>query len=186
MGKLLLIMGDLATGKSTFAQILSRRYETTLFVKDTIKEALGDTIGFTNRAENLKLSQATAALMRLIFTEFSRLKKPLILESNFRIHELEALHTIAAGNDYRVLTLVLRADAPLLHQRYLHRMQNQHRHPVHLCEAFNTLEGFTDYLESLRSTDIPGMVLEIDANDFSYQTDPAILEKIDAFMQEDC
>ena len=44
MGKLLLIMGDLATGKSTFANILSRRYDTQLFVKDSIKEILGDTI----------------------------------------------------------------------------------------------------------------------------------------------
>ena len=72
MGKLLLIMGDLATGKSTFANILSRRYDTQLFVKDSIKEILGDTIGFTNREENLKLSQATAALMYHIFSEFSR------------------------------------------------------------------------------------------------------------------
>ena len=47
MKKLLLITGDLATGKSTFADILSKRYDTNVFYKDTIKEVLGDTIGFS-------------------------------------------------------------------------------------------------------------------------------------------
>ena len=56
MSKLLLIMGDLATGKSTFANILAGRYGISIFGKDTIKEVLGDTIGFANREENLKLS----------------------------------------------------------------------------------------------------------------------------------
>ena len=46
MKKLLLIMGDLATGKSVFADILSKRYNVNVFYKDSIKEVLGDTIGF--------------------------------------------------------------------------------------------------------------------------------------------
>ena len=68
MKKLLLIMGDLATGKSTFASILSKRYGANMFGKDTIKEVLGDTIGFSNREENLKLSKATMELMMFMFT----------------------------------------------------------------------------------------------------------------------
>ena len=47
-------MGDLAMGKSTFANILSKRYDTNVFFKDSIKEVLGDTIGFSNREENKK------------------------------------------------------------------------------------------------------------------------------------
>ena len=69
MRKLLLIMGDLATGKSTFAGQLSRRYGTNVFYKDTIKEVLGDTIGFRDREENLKLSRATGELMAFLFGE---------------------------------------------------------------------------------------------------------------------
>ena len=59
MKKLLLITGDIATGKSTFANILSKRYHTNMFFKDSIKEVLGDTIGFSNREENKKLSFAS-------------------------------------------------------------------------------------------------------------------------------
>ena len=54
MRKLLLITGDLATGKSTFSNILSQRYKVNVFCKDSIKEVLGDTIGFKNREENKK------------------------------------------------------------------------------------------------------------------------------------
>ena len=55
MKKLLLITGDIATGKSTFANILSQRYNTNVFFKDSIKEVLGETIGFSNREENKKI-----------------------------------------------------------------------------------------------------------------------------------
>ena len=92
MRKLLLVTGDLATGKSMFANILSERYETNVFFKDSIKEVLGDTVGFSNRQENKKLSNATAELMCHIFSQFGKLNKNLILESNFHTDELEKLH----------------------------------------------------------------------------------------------
>ena len=105
MKKLLLVMGDLATGKSTFANILSKRYDTNVFFKDSIKEVLGDTIGFSNREENKTLSRATMKLMFFIFSEFEKLNKNLILESNFHTVELEKLHKMAYENNYEVLTL---------------------------------------------------------------------------------
>ena len=182
MKKLLLIMGDLATGKSTFANMLSKRYNTVLFCKDPIKETLGNTFGYSNRAENLKLSHGTAELLYLILSEFGNVGQDLILESNFRIGELEKLHAIAKEKDYQVLTLVLRGDVEILHKRYLNRMHNENRPAVHLCAEFNTIEGFGAYLESLRTPTVPGNGICIDANDFSYQTNPEILAKIDEFM----
>lgn len=75
MRKLLLITGDLATGKSTFSNILSQRYKVNVFCKDSIKEVLGDTIGFKNREENKKLFNASMKLMFFIFSEFAELGK---------------------------------------------------------------------------------------------------------------
>lgn len=183
MGKLLLIMGDLATGKSTFARALSQRYDTGVFFKDPIKEVLGDTVGFSNRAENKRLGVAAGELLRHIFSEFARLDKNLILESNFRIGELEKLHAIAAERGYQVLTLMLQGDAKILYQRFRNRIENENRHPVHICDEFATFEGFESYLQSLRRDDLPGRVIAVNADDFSYQTDPALLEKLDAFMR---
>jgi hypothetical protein len=86
MRKLLLIMGDLATGKSTFANILSKRYDTNVFFKDSIKEVLGDKIGFSNREENKRLSNASMELMFFIFSEFGKLSKnlPSLLVENIK------------------------------------------------------------------------------------------------------
>lgn len=183
MKKLLLIMGDLACGKSTFANILSKRYNVNVFGKDSIKEVLGDTIGFTKREENLKLSGATMQLMFFLFSEFTKLNQSLILESNFHTNELETLHSMAENHGYEVLTLVLRGDVEVLYKRYLHRMQNENRHPVHLSTTLDVFEDFKAYWERSRKEEIPGVVLEIDANEFSYQTDASVLIKIDNFME---
>ena len=100
MKKLLLVTGDLAAGKSSFANILSKRYDTNVFFKDSIKEVLGNTIGFSNREENKKLSKAAMELIFFIFSEFGKLNKNLILESNFHTSELERLHEIAYDINY--------------------------------------------------------------------------------------
>lgn len=183
MSKLLLIMGDLATGKSTLAGILSKRYGVNIFCKDTIKEVLGDTIGFANREENLKLSKATMELMIFQLDEFSKIKRPLILESNFHEEELFRIHKIAEENGYEVLTLVLRGDIEILHKRYLHRMNCENRHPVHLSTTLDIFEDFKGYTEWTRGKQIIGDVIEINADDFSYQLDEELLSSVDAFMK---
>jgi predicted kinase len=121
-------------------------------------------------------------LMFFLFSKFAKLGKPLILESNFHTEELKTLHKLAAEQDYDILTLVLRGDVELLHKRYLHRMQNENRHPVHLSMTLDVFEDFKAYWERSRKEEILGAILEIDANEFSYQEDETIFSKIDAFM----
>ena len=184
MKKLLLITGDLATGKSTLANILAERYSVNEYNKDTIKEVLGETIGFSNREENLKLSQATVEIMFFIFSEFTRFGKDIILEANFRQEELNKIHTLAKEHHYDVLTLSLRADDDILYSRYMNRMKNENRHPVHLSATLDIFEDFKQYLAKLRKVEIAGEVLHIDANDFTYQSNENLLSKIDGFMNE--
>lgn len=184
MGKLLLIMGDLATGKSTFAEMLSKRYQTSVFYKDSFKEILGDTIGFANREENLKLSVASAALMRMIFREFCKLNKNLILESNFRLEELGKLHEIAGEYGYEVLTISLRGDLEILHRRFLYRLYNENRHAVHACGGFEDFGVFKDYILRLRDLQIPGRSVKVSADTFAYQQDENLLAQLDEFMGE--
>lgn len=183
MKKLLLITGDLACGKTTFGKLLSKRYDANLFYKDNIKEVLGDTIGFANREENLKLSKAAVELMTLIFSEFAVLGKDLILEANFRTHELEKLHRLAADSGYEVLTLVFRADTAILHGRFLNRIAHENRHPVHIISVLGDYEDFVAYISKAREEFVPGETLTVCADDFSYQTDETLLKAVDGFMQ---
>lgn len=76
---------------------------------------------------------------KILFSEFARLDKTLILESNFYQTELEKLHQIAFENDY---------------------------------------------IEAARREKAVGNIIEIRADDFSYQTDRVLLSRIDEFMRE--
>lgn len=182
MKRLLLITGDLATGKSTFAHMLSRRYRIPVFCKDTIKEVLGDCIGFADRQENLRLSRASVQMMAYLFSALSRQEEGLILEANFRQPELEQLQRLAQEQDCRVLTLSLQGEVEILHRRYLRRISQENRHPVHLSPRMDQLSDFADYVRRGRELTIPGEVISITADDFSYQSDAALLQSIDAFM----
>lgn len=182
MKKLLLITGDIAAGKTTFSRILSRRCGAAAFQKDTVKEILGNHIAFLDRTENKQLSLAAVELMIHIFTALSESGAALILEANFSAEELEKLHAAATESGYEVLTLVLRADVETLYERYLRRIREEHRNPVHLSAPLHIREEFERYVEQGRREAIPGEQIAIDASDFSFQTDEELLEKIDRFM----
>ena len=184
MNKLLLITGDIAAGKTTFSRILSQRYRAAVFQKDSIKEVLGDTIGFQNREENKKLSNATMGVMLHIFSQTAQTGGDLILEANFHTHELEKLHSIAGQNGYEVLTLVLRGDPEVLYQRYLHRMREENRHPVHLSTTLDVKEDFLKTARWIQNEKTVGETLTVEASDFSYQENPAVLARIDGFMKD--
>lgn len=185
MKKLLLITGDLACGKTTFAKLLSKRYDTNLYFKDSLKELLGDAIGFSNREENLKLSKAAVQVMVHIFSEFAPLGKNLILEANFRTRELEQLQKTAAAYGYDVLTLVFDGEPEILYERFLHRISYENRHPVHIIGDILEYENFVPYIEKARQEFVPGATLKICADDFDYQTDRLLYEVLDGFFYGD-
>lgn len=102
--------------------------------------------------------------------------------SCFHEAELNKLHSIANANQYDVLTLVLRGDAEVLYNRYMHRMNEENRHPVHLTTTMNVKEDFIKLAEWIKNEKVPGETFEIDATDFSYQADQEVLKQIDSFM----
>ena len=183
MRRLLLIPGDLATGKSTFAAILSKRYGSTVMYKDKIKEVLGDTLGFKDREENLKLSAATMELMIYGFSEAATLGHDVILEANFKEGELCRIQKFAKESDYDVLTLVLRADMDIIYRRFVNRIENENRHPVH-TSGFDGYDSLKHYIELGRAQTTFGTTLSICADDFSYQKSADVLSVIDEFLEK--
>ena len=121
-------------------------------------------------------------MMLFLFTSFAQTDEDLILEANFRQAELEQLHRLAEERHYQVLTLRLQGREDILHRRYLHRIQQENRHPVHLSPRMDKLEDFAAYLQKGRENFVPGAVIDIAADDFSYQSDPALWEQIRAFL----
>ena len=97
---------------------------------------------------------------------------------------MEKLHSIARESQYDVLTLVLHGDAEVLYRRYLHRMREENRHPAHSSLSLEEKANFIKMAELIQQEQIPGKTLVIEATEFSYQDDPAILAQIDHFMND--
>ena len=177
--KAIIITGDLATGKSTFANIISKRFNVLFLTKDHIKEVLSDRIGFTNREENLKLSKASMHIMFYALENAYKSNTNIILEANFHQEEIEYLKKYKDD----VLALNLYGNEEILFKRFINRIENENRHKVHLSIGLNDLASFSSYIKKSRDVDFKGLeVISIDATNFSYQNDENLFTKISNFL----
>ncbi len=180
MRKLILFGGDLASGKSYYSNIIGNKYDILVINKDNLKEILGDDFIAKNRKENKLLSKVSFNL------ECYLLKKNydvILLESNFKDYEIEVINKIIKEYDYRVLSFVFKGDNEILHQRFLKRL-NENRHYVHKSQDFTNIDDFVNTLEDLRKVKYPGIVVNIDSSDFSYQENLEYLKIIEEFIKE--
>lgn len=183
MKKLILIKGYLATGKTTYMKKLSKTFNVPAFDKDTIKETISDEIGFKDRAENKKLSLASVKLMYLILERFMMTNCDLILEANFHEEEFLILMDLTNKLNYDVLVLDLWASADISYERFNERAKTN-RHKTHLTQDFSEFEGFKKYLLKDNFDITFPRVIKIDANHFTYQDDPELLNKIALFLEK--
>ena len=180
MKKIILIGGVLASGKSTYADILKNKFNLTVVTKDRLKEILGDNIFVKNREENKKLSVICFQLMKyLIECNMTN----IVLECNFKDYELIELKTLCESLNYQVLTLVFDADNEILHQRFLRRLE-ENRHYVHKSQDFTDIEDFIPVIDHLRTAPYFGEIINVNCNDFNYQTDEKLFDKIADFLKE--
>ena len=180
MKKLILIGGDLASGKSTYSNILKDKFNILVINKDRLKEILGDHILVNNRDENKKLSVISFDLMKYILNQNNNV---LVLESNFKSYEMEQLNTITKNLGYDVLSLVFKGDIKVLHERFNKRL-NENRHYVHKSQDFTNIKDFEITLNELRTVNYIGKVINVDSTTFDYQNDMFLLERIRKFIYE--
>ena len=180
MKKLILIGGVLAGGKSTFSHIIAKRFCVPAVNKDRLKEILGDNIATASREENKKLSVISFELMSYLAACEG---DALILESNFKDYELDALSSLINERGIKVLSIFLDGEDSVLHARFNKRL-NENRHPVHKSQDFTRIEDFSATLDELRYARYPGEFIKVDCTDFSYQTDEYLLNKVKEFLKQ--
>lgn len=178
MKKLILIGGALASGKSTYANILKTKFNLSVITKDGIKEVLGDNIFASTREENKKLSALSFELFKhLLICNMSS----IVLESNFRDHELMELKKLCDELNYEILSLVFDGDDDVLHKRFLDRLHGN-RHYVHKSQDFTNIEDFAAALNELRDASYFGKIINVNCNDFAYQNDEILFKEIEEFL----
>ena len=153
MRNLIIITGDLASGKSTLASSLSENLGIPFITKDTLKEIVCDVIGYSSRDENRNLSITATNDMIYFFKQCALVGNDLIVEANFRSSELNQIKLIAEQYSYQVCLLVLTGDDSLLYQRFLDRLPS--RHIAHRSLSLDhSFERFVSYLEMIRNEDL--------------------------------
>lgn len=164
MRNLIIITGDLASGKSTLANALSYELNIPCLIKDDLKEIACDAIGYSNREENRNLSISAVNSMIYFFKQTAKVDKDLILEANFRNEEIAAIKEIVDEYDYRVLLIKLTGDINLLYQRFLDRLPT--RHIAHKSMRLDdSIDKFAYYIDSIRKEDVIYPCFDIDMSE---------------------
>ena len=149
MKKIIVIMGDIASGKSTLADKIKEDTHFLCFKKDIIKECLADQIGFSSREENLKLSHMAMDIMFGTSEVAMRCEQGLILEANFHSSDLKRLQNLVEKYQCHVTFIYLTADLDTLYRRFMSRVST--RHKAHLSMGLHhDFQAFSNYVISSR------------------------------------
>jgi len=166
MNKVIIVGGYCATGKSTFSRKLSQLFKIPCFNKDVIKEVLGDGFGPENNMVEKKGSAATFLLMLHIAESFIKTGKLCILESNFKLKEIEQLKILLDKYNCKCFTFIFKGDFNVLFDRYMERDIAEKRHWVHNTAGEN-INNFRDGHLQLGIGEIGiGQTIIIDATSF--------------------
>lgn len=181
MAKLIIISGFLATMKTTISQRLSSDLNIICLNKDSFKELLGDTIGYQNREENLKLSKATFQIMKIVAQKLLIAGINVMLESNFKAYEFKELAAILPVSNDDVLSLFLVGEPHIIHERYQKRQPS--RHHVHQSLNLMSYESFLASMDDYQPHDCLGKVITIDTTNFSEEMYQDILKNTKDFLE---
>lgn len=174
MKKIILVGGDLAAGKTTFAKKIAKEANLIVLNKDTMKEILGDNIGFKDRADNLRLSYATFELFKYLSREFMEKGISFILESNFRERELRCLEELTSEYHYKAISFILTGDIPVLHQRFMERIASKTRNLVHQAVDLSSEDDFRQLILESRKVTYFGTICKIDTTNLNIDYQKAI------------
>jgi predicted kinase len=133
---IIIITGLPATGKSTLARLLARRYQYAWIGKDSIIAPLLKVIGAADRSASRTLSDASFEVLFSIARDQARASAPMILEGNFRPGQHEAdirsiLSACPANHTPGVAQILCRVDENERIDRLNRRLRNAEPSAAH-------------------------------------------------------
>lgn len=198
----ILVTGIPAAGKSTMAEIVSKRLKLPVISKDTIKELLFDSVGFQSRAEKVKLGIASMEIMYYAAGQLMKAGQPFILENNFEYSSEHGMRNLLEKYQYSTLTITLTGDYNVIYQRFLKRESSPDRHRGHVVNDCYpekkennppTLKAKTISYENFvrgieqRGFDafrVDGRRIKVDTTDFSKINMEKLFSQIEAWKAE--
>ena len=169
--RLLIVTGLPATGKTTLAQTLARRWSAPLLAKDLIKEPLLDVLGAPDASVSRRLSDVSFAILFALTRELVAADVSAVLEGNFRPGE-HAAPLLALPRPVTCAQILCRVDESERIRRLSARASDPTRHAGHRdAELAREANSDTEYLK------VPGERFLFDGTEAPDW--PPVLERLD-------
>lgn len=171
-GKMIVIEGYLASGKSTFALQLSKSLNIPYLLKDTFKIALCNSISVSNRTESSVFSAVTFDGMMYVTERMLETGTPFIIEGNFvpagvkKVDEASAIKNLIEKYNCTPLDFKFMGDTRVLYQRFLEREKTAKR-GVNKIGKDVPYATFNQWCHNLDDFDVGGETVRIDTTNFS-------------------
>lgn len=130
----LIIAGMPASGKSTVSKAISAAFGYPILEKDSLKEAIFDTMGFQCYAEKRAADHAANAVLLRAAEALLKAGGSMILDNNFDVTSSEELDRLLRRYECRCVTVFLGGDADAFYRRYVERDRLHLRHPGHVVQ----------------------------------------------------
>ncbi len=184
------------------AEVMSERLKLPVISKDAIKELLFDHVGFSSRAEKVKLGIASMEIMYYVASQLMKAEQPFILENNFEYSSEPGMKNLLEKHQYSTLTITLTGDYKVIYQRFLKRESSPDRHRGHVVNDCypekkesnpKTLKAETISYENFvhgieqRGFDafcMDGRQIKVDTTDFSKMNMEELFAEIAAWKEE--
>jgi len=188
-GKIIIVEGSLASGKSTFAKQLSKAIKVPCFIKDTFKDALCASISINNREISSSFSAVTFdgiiyAAERLIETNI-----PIIIEGNFvpagikRVDEAGVIKALIDKYACKSLTIKFSGNTKILYKRFLEREKSPERGQANRMFSEISFDDFNRFCSNLSEFDVGGEIIKVDTTNFNEINYKKLIEKVGYFIK---
>ena len=171
-GKIIIVEGYLASGKSTFVRRLSKELNIPYLIKDTFKIALSASVQITNREESSQFSAVTFDAIMYVVERFMETGLPIIIEGNFvpvgmkKVDEAGTIKVLIEKYGYQSLTFKFKGDTRILHERYVEREKTPERGDANRDFCETPFDVFDSYCNDLGAFNVGGKVILVDTTDF--------------------
>ena len=180
----IILAGMPATGKSTLAEKLQKKFGYPILEKDFIKEGLFDTLGFSCYAEKRALDVASNEVLLRWMGAMIKAGQSMIIDNNFDVQSAKKLSEMLDTYNCKCVTVFMNGDPQVLYERYFERDSKGLRHLGHAMQTHYPPEDGEDTTFNMTREGFDQRFLHLGMDKLSWGgerilVDATVLENID-------